>query len=198
MTQIFLSVIIYNRQGTARCAPAQADECLLAIDATTGKLLASTFTNWTIYDYAPTMNSDGTLLGFLEGFDEVCNDPFNNYLFARVNLATATATPIACISNSTVIDEGPWMSSFSLDQTLFATASGDAEAGAAQLVVLNPTNGATITNNQLPGLGKALGAFQALFWVWYALFIEGDVGNYDFGSHIPFLYFCRDVQFMNL
>lgn len=195
---VFYTQASYDlRQGSARCAPKASDDCLLAVDASTGKLLSSTFTNWTVYDYAPTMSSDGTVLGFLEGFDQVCNDPFNNYLFAHVNLATATATPIACIANSTVIHEGPWVSSFSLDQSLFATASGDAEGDPAQVVVLNPADGSTVVNQALPGLGKALGAFKQLFWVWSVYFSPFTLVIWH-SLIIHSLIHCRDVQFMAL
>jgi hypothetical protein len=42
-------------------------------------------------------------LGWLEGFDTLCNNPENNFLFAEINLMKGTATPIACIQNNITV-----------------------------------------------------------------------------------------------
>lgn len=128
----------------------------------------------------------------MNGFDQVCNDPYNEFLFASVNLAGAQATPIACIPTSAVDQEDEWyevnwfwfcccefplisdvrISSFSLDGSIFATASGDGDSGQAQLLVLDATNGRTIYNNALNGLGQALQSASGVYWIWGVNFIS--------------------------
>jgi hypothetical protein len=70
------------------------------------------------------------------------------------------------------------ISSFSLDNTLFATASGDGDSGQAQLLIINPTNGATLYDTTLPGLGPALGSASGVYWIWGVNFI-GDSSSVD-------------------
>jgi hypothetical protein len=152
-----------------KCAPKDSDLCLLQIDAGTGKLETAKYTNWTVYKYGKQL-SDGTILAFVEGFDELCKHPYNNYLFAKVNLNTATATPIACISRDVTIQMDEWISSFSKDQSLFAT--GSRFGGNAQFLVLNTTNAQTVINSKLEGLDKALGTQLGLYWIWSVDFLN--------------------------
>ncbi len=116
------------------------DLCLLALDAKTGVLRSSQFTNFTVYKYsAPTSPSsanssvaaDNTLLAFVEGFDSQCGAPNSDahFAFATVDLTAATATLRACVSSTVTIDEEEWDSSFSTDYSMMDTGSGDAEAG---------------------------------------------------------------------
>jgi hypothetical protein len=39
----------------------------------------------------------------LKGFDKLCDHPYNDFLFAKVWLDTASAVPIACIPRSVTI-----------------------------------------------------------------------------------------------
>jgi len=161
------------RDASAACAPKQSDECLLSIDSQTGALLSSVFTpNFTVYKYAPQRNSDGTVLAWMNGFDSLCNNPYDEFLFGYVNLEKATAEPIACISTDTVVDMDEWISSFSPDLTMMATGSGNAYAGQAQLLVFDTANAKTIINGRLSGLGNALGAYMGLFSVWSVDWIQ--------------------------
>jgi len=147
------------------CAPEDSDMCLLNLDGTTGALNSATYTNWTIYKYGPMLNT-GEMLTWMEGFDSLCKHPYNDFLFAKVDLSTATATPIACITQSVTVDMDEWIASFSLDGSLFATGSGDAETAYPQLLVFDTSTGATTLNSTLPGLAEALKTYQNLFVVW--------------------------------
>jgi len=159
------------RKLNERCAPVDSDECLLRIDANTGNMLSAKWVNFTVYKYANYLNDDGTILGFLEGFEELCDHPYDNFLFANVDLEKATAIPIKCIPKDVVIHEAQWISSFSKDNSLFATASGDAE-GESQLIIFESANANVKINNHLEGLGKALNAAEGLFWIWSVDFIN--------------------------
>jgi len=166
---VFYIQASYDLRDTP-CAPDQSDMCLLTLDGTDGTLKAALWTNWTAYKYSQQASSDGNLLTFVEGFDSTCQDPYNNFAFATVNLASASATLINCISHNATIDMDEWISSFSLDDSLMATASGDAEAGAAQLLVFDTKSGNSVLNTALTGLAQALGAAEGLFDVWSADF----------------------------
>jgi len=111
------------------------------------------------------VDSNGNILAWLEGFDQLCNNPENNFLFAEVNLQTAKATPVACISQDVVVHMDEWIASFSLDGSMMATGSGDGEAP-AQLLVLNTQTGKTILNSDLSGLKQALKSTDGLFFIW--------------------------------
>ncbi len=54
---------------------------------------------------------------FLSSFYSIpcslCNHPYNDFLFATVNLHTVKATPIACISKNVTVQMDEWISSFS-------------------------------------------------------------------------------------
>lgn len=66
------------------------------------------------------------MIAWIEGFDEICKHPYDDFLFARVDLHKATATPISCIPRDVTVQEDEWIGSFALDGSLFATGSGDA------------------------------------------------------------------------
>lgn len=71
-----------------------------------------------------------------------------------------------------VVDqEDPGVSSFSLDDSLLATASGDGDAGEAQLLILHVQTGKVLFNNKLTGLGQALKSVNGLYWVWSVSFL---------------------------
>eukprot|EP01121_Diplochlamys_sp_Union-15-3_P017159 TRINITY_DN598_c0_g1_i3.p1 TRINITY_DN598_c0_g1~~TRINITY_DN598_c0_g1_i3.p1 ORF type:complete len:230 (-),score=47.03 TRINITY_DN598_c0_g1_i3:64-753(-) len=157
---------------TEGCGGKDSDLCLLAIDANTGNINSQKLTNWTIYKYTPTLDSSGNLLAWIEGFDSVCKHPYDNFLFATVNLRNASATPIACIPTNVTDHEGPWVSDFSINQKLFATASGSGDVGEAQLLVFDTNTGSVVVNSALEGLGKALKSASGLFWVWNLSFLS--------------------------
>jgi hypothetical protein len=147
-----------------KCAPQDSDNCLLEINSDTGALLSAKFTNWTVYKYGNSLDEQGNVLGFLEGFTELCKHPYNNFLFAKVNLNTATAKPIGCIDKDLSIQMDEWISTFSKDEKLFAT--GSRIGGNAQFLVLDPTSGKTLLNSKLDGLADALGTTLGLYWIW--------------------------------
>ncbi|KAH3761016.1 hypothetical protein Pelo_7177 [Pelomyxa schiedti] len=161
------------RDASEQCAPGSADLCLLKINAADGSLMASTYTNYTVekFQSSHSTSSENTAIAFVEGFSNICHHPYNNYAFATIDLETAQATFSACMDESVSIDMDPWISSFSTDLTLFATGSGDAEAGEAQVVVLDVGTGKAITNTKLDGLGQALRAVSGLYDVWSVDFI---------------------------
>jgi len=118
------------------------------------------------------MQSDGTVLAWLNGFSGFCGeDPLDSYLFARLNLSAATATPIACVPKNVIIQEDEWIASFSFDGTLFATGSGDADTGYSQLLVFDTQTGALRTNSSLSGLSEALKSADGQVLVWSVDFV---------------------------
>jgi len=164
----------YPLNQQAYCSTDETQLCLINIDANTGNLISTKFTNWTVYKFAGNMDSKTTVLAWLYGFDGLCDNPYDDFLFARVNLLTATATPIACIPKSVVDQEDEWISDFSLDNpnpSYFATASGDGDSGEAQLLIFRPANGSAVVNNNLPGLGTALGSVDGIYWIWGVTFL---------------------------
>jgi len=151
------------RQQT--CAPSDSDECLLALDATTGALVSAMWTNWTVYRYGPRLPS-GELLCWMEGFDSLCQHPYNNFLFAKVNLAGAKAAPVSCIPQEVTVNMDEWIASFSPDGSLFATGSGNTETGEPQLLIFDSSSGAVMLNSNLPGLASKLETYDGLFLIW--------------------------------
>jgi hypothetical protein len=153
------------------CGPSQEDLCLLNIDANTGALRNAMYTpNWTAYRYGPLGNANNVLT-FIEGTEQMCHTgPDNDFLFGSVNLNTATATVSACLAQNIIIHEAPWCSSFSLDSSMLATASGDAE-GNSQLLILNTATGNAVVNANINALAKVLGAAENMFWIWSLNFV---------------------------
>eukprot|EP01116_Phalansterium_solitarium_P011732 TRINITY_DN2749_c0_g2_i1.p1 TRINITY_DN2749_c0_g2~~TRINITY_DN2749_c0_g2_i1.p1 ORF type:complete len:368 (+),score=120.92 TRINITY_DN2749_c0_g2_i1:54-1106(+) len=151
------------------CGQVSSDECLLALDATTGALKSSVYTNFTVNKFGPA-DSSGSLLAWVEGFDDFCENPGDDFLFAKLDLTTAKATPIACIRN--VLNANEWIASFSLDGSMMATGSGDSQ-GPAQLVVFNTTDASTVVNTDLAGLGQQLKGKNGVFYIWSIDWING-------------------------
>lgn len=108
----------------------------------------------------------------MEGFADLCKHPYNDFLFASVDLSTATATPISCIPTDVTVQMDEWISSFSLDGTLFATGSGDAETGSGQLLVFHVPSGQLLLNSTLPGLAQELKSADNFFFVWSVDFVQ--------------------------
>jgi len=158
------------REESEWCAPNNADLCLLSVDGLTGDLLSAKWTNWTVYKFGP-QQTDGNFLTWMYGFESLCKHPYDDFLFAYVNLADASATPIACIEKNVTVHEDEWISSFSLDGTLFATGSGDAETGVPQVLVFKAKTGATLLNTALPGLAAALKTIDGIFMIWSVDFL---------------------------
>ena len=156
-----------------KCAPADEDECLLKLDVSSGDLVAATYTDYTIYGIAgvPDQERANSITTFMAGFSSQCptnNDPSTNpgYAFGSVNLDTANATLSACLDPSVVIDMDEWISSFSADASLWATASGDAYGDPSQLLVVDVASGKPVYSSRLDSLPKTLGAAQNLIWIW--------------------------------
>jgi len=150
---------------TNPCAPVNSDLCLLELDVATGSLKSAVWTNWTIYKYGPMLKS-GSLLAWMEGFDDLCNHPYDDFLFADVNLATATATPVACIPKDVVVQMDEWIASFSLDNSLFATGSGDQYTGTSQLLIFDTSTANVVLNTTLSDLPKQLGSYDNFVFIW--------------------------------
>eukprot|EP01094_Clydonella_sp_ATCC50884_P000273 TRINITY_DN1021_c0_g1_i2.p1 TRINITY_DN1021_c0_g1~~TRINITY_DN1021_c0_g1_i2.p1 ORF type:complete len:336 (+),score=71.36 TRINITY_DN1021_c0_g1_i2:100-1107(+) len=154
-----------KRHESEWCDPNNdAALCLLQVDQKSGELLSSTFTNYTVYKFADTPNANGTVLSFMFGFEGLCRHPYEDFLFANVNLTSAEATPIACIPQKVTIQEDEWISSFSQDRSMFATASGFGSE--LQFLSFNATTGAVLANTDLPNLAKTLGAAEGLVFIW--------------------------------
>jgi hypothetical protein len=95
----------------------------------------------------------------------------NRLVSIQVNLASAKAVPIACMPKSVVEHEDPDVSSFSLDDQLLATASGDGDSGEAQLLILHTQTGKVAVNNKLEGLGAGLKSVNGVYWIWSVAFL---------------------------
>jgi hypothetical protein len=164
------------RDAAKRCAPVNSDECLLSLNAETGELLTSQWTNWTVYKWGPPIKGHGPKastqrLTWMYGFEGKCQHPYEDFLFAAVDPATATATPIACMSKNTTVHMDEWIADFNAEGSLFATGSGDAETGIPQLLVFDPSTGKTVLDSKLSGLAQALGSVDKFVFVWGVDFV---------------------------
>jgi len=128
-------------------------------------MINATYTNWTIYKYGK-LDNKGNMIAWMEGFPDLCNHPYNDFLFAIVNLQRATANLISCIPQNVTVQMDEWIASFSLDGTLFATGSGDAETAEGQLLVFHTPSGGLLLNTDLSSLKKALKTIDGFFFVW--------------------------------
>eukprot|EP00003_Mantamonas_plastica_P024871 TRINITY_DN4740_c0_g1_i1.p1 TRINITY_DN4740_c0_g1~~TRINITY_DN4740_c0_g1_i1.p1 ORF type:complete len:383 (+),score=138.99 TRINITY_DN4740_c0_g1_i1:51-1199(+) len=148
------------------CGPSAASLCLLQLDVSSGALVSAKYTpNWTAYKYGK-QNQNGKVLTWVNGFDKECQHPYNDFAFASVDLNTANATLISCIPKDVTVQEDEWESSFSHDDSMMATASGNAEKPHPQVLVFDTSSAKAILNAELTGLNKALGAAEGLLWVW--------------------------------
>ena len=173
-----LSRGVYYAQGSypltkdARCDADDTTSCLFAINSTSGALLSShPLPTFQVYRYADQpVSADGTVLAWGFGFQDVCNRTLDSYAFARVHLASATATRVACIDEEkATIHKSPEMGAFSSDASRFAFATGDSvETGLRQLIVFDTATGAVLLNSKLDGLPKALGVspIAPFFAIW--------------------------------
>jgi len=165
-TNIFYVQAGYDKRPQ-RCAPKDWENCFLAIDWNTGELKSAKYTNYTVYNYGRLNSDPSNLLAWVEGFDSYCQHPYNDFLFARVNLLTAEAKPIACIN--VTIQEEPWESAFNDDESLFVTASRFAQD--TQFLVLDPMTGKTLLNSRLDGLAEKLQCAELLYYIWDVAFV---------------------------
>jgi hypothetical protein len=53
--------------------------------------------------YPTGVDTDGTVLAWVFGFQKTCGKDLNSFAFARVHLATATAKLVACIAKKDVV-----------------------------------------------------------------------------------------------
>lgn len=173
---------IYYAQGSypltpdAHCGADESSQCLFAINSTTGELLSSKALrhglagNFQVYRYMDgPVAADGTVLAWGFGFQDTCGHNLNSFAFARVHLATATPTRIACADQSATVHMKPEMGAFSSDGTRFAFAAGDSvETGLRQLLVYETATGKLILNSDLKALPKALGVSSdaPFFAIW--------------------------------
>lgn len=135
------------------------------------------------YADAP-VGPDGTVLAWGFGFQDACGKTLNSYAFAKVHLATATATRLACIDQkAATIHKSPEMSAFSHDGSRFAFATGDSiETGLRQMLVYEPQTGKLLLDSKLEGLPRALGVspeapFFAVWGLAHMPSVAGDVGQ---------------------
>jgi hypothetical protein len=152
------------------CAPLAYEQCLLAVNTTTGALLSAKYSpqQYQVFKYGAGINDAGDIAAFMEGFNSFCGVPSNGsaVAFGRINLNTATATPHACVPQSVVIDTDDWIASYNQHETILATASGNGEGDPPQFISFNVSTGQPLVNTQLTGLAKALGADMGLIFVW--------------------------------
>ena len=157
------------REGSARCAPSDVDNCLIALSE--GQLTSSIYTPFDIYAFGyPTAPGASSVMSWLF-WESACRQSLNSYLFATLDLSTAQATPIACVPSNLTIDFDEWIAAFSLDNSLFATASGNSEGDPAQLLVFDTKTATPIVNSDLKGLPLRLGAWSNLIFIWSVDFI---------------------------
>jgi pyruvate/2-oxoglutarate dehydrogenase complex dihydrolipoamide dehydrogenase (E3) component len=100
--------------------------------------------NFTVYKYGQSIRTDGSMIAWVEGFDNICQHPYNNFALANVTLNTATASLVACMDHNVTLHMDEWITSFSADHTLLATGSGNAETADPQLLVLDTSSGKVI------------------------------------------------------
>lgn len=168
------------------CAPLSWMDCMLAIDAQTGKLLSTRYNpNEHCYRFGPAevptaeaqrrampagtvAASSPIVMAFVVGMNSRCNrtESETSYAFAEVALATSNFTLVSCASAKVVIHEGPWISSFSLDSRMFVTSSGSGDGDDPQFLAYDVASGAVMVNTRLSGLAKALKADMNLIFVW--------------------------------
>jgi len=150
---------------TKTCGPADSSLCLLAINSRTGALINATYTpDFTVYKYAQQAEQRN-VFSWVFGFVDTCQDPYNDFAFASVTLDAGTAKLVNCIQHNVTVHMDEWITSFSTDDSLLATGSGDAEA-TAQLLIFETATGKARINSNLTGLAQALHAAEGLFDIW--------------------------------
>jgi len=167
-TQMYYTQASYD-QREKKCAPVDSDLCMLQINSKTGQLVDAVFTNWTmyhLYDGQVSRRPDGSveMLGWIEGFPDLCKHPYNDFLFAQVNLHTGKARPVACLDHSVSIQEDEWIAAFTPDGTKLATASRWSDD--TQFLVLDTATGKALVQSSLKGISQKLGAKLGLFYIW--------------------------------
>src|SRR3989338_3063020 len=128
-TNSFYAIASHDlREGTARCAPEEVDNCLITLNG--GTLVSSVYVPFDIYAFgSPIINnsssssssssvsSSTSVMAWLY-WEEKCPRPGNAYLFATLDLASAAATPLACVPAPVSLDWDEWIAAFSLDNSL--------------------------------------------------------------------------------
>ncbi len=46
--------------------------------------MSTRYTNFTVYKFSDTIDTNGQILAWMEGFDSLCDNPYDNFLFAKV------------------------------------------------------------------------------------------------------------------
>jgi hypothetical protein len=152
------------------CAPQAFEQCMLAVNTTDGSLLSAKYSpqQYQVFKYGRGINDGGSIVAFMEGFNSFCGVPANGsaVAFGSIHFVTAIATPTACVPQSIVIDTDDWIASYSHDESILATASGNGEGDPPQFVAFNVSTGVPLVNTQLTGLPAALGADMGLIFIW--------------------------------
>lgn len=159
------------RTDGKQCAPKQVDQCLLAI--ANGQMTQTIYTPFTIYQFGSVNPgaADDTVPVWLF-WEQQCQQGDNSYLFGALNLTSGSAKPTACIPRDLVIDWDEWIGAFSLDNSLFATASGNSEGDPSQLLVFNTSTGVPLVNSQLTDIPRQLHAWSNLIFIWAVSFVK--------------------------
>ena len=106
-----------------KCGPHDYSLCMISMDVSNGNMKYTIYNNFTVYRYGNQIQN-GNVLIWAFGFESlwlkiffcflhfffffifytfffISNHTGEDFLFATLNLANATATPIACISKNT-------------------------------------------------------------------------------------------------
>ena len=187
------------RNNSAKCqAPSDSSLCLLEIDEKSGEIVESTYTNFTAYKFNQASVSTD-VMSFVEGAFGQCyqNATESSYSFARVNLITAEATFESCVDTLIVMDE--WISSFSPDDSQFATASGNTESGQGQLLVVDTATGKTVLNADINKIGTMLGKVSGLvFSVIGELYLKLSFESITLARWCSFICQLRDLRIIQV
>ena len=159
----------YDLNYSHPCAPRQSDLCMISIDVNNGNTLNKIGpNNYTIYQYYYNVsninNNIQDVLVFVEGFDNICKHPYNNFGFAKINLVTTDIQLLTCIDRNITIEFTEY-TAFNNDGTLFAEAVGNTET-TTQVLIIDVNTGMSVVNTDLPGLGRKLPAWLDLYVIW--------------------------------
>ena len=165
----------YDLNFTHPCAHEDTQECMIAIDGISGTMLsAKEANNFTLYGVQPppsisttrkkNVETDTTVMAFVDGFEDECKHYYNNYAFATVDLMEPSATLVSCLQNGITIEDTEY-TAFNKDGSMFANAVGDDETE-TQVLIFNTTNGRVIVNSDLDGLGRLLLAYADIYVIW--------------------------------
>ena len=150
----------YPLSSRASCDVDATSDCLLAINATNGKLVSSKLLlhNVIIYDFfLGDKTNASNVLAFVYGFESICKHPYESYAFVHLDLTNGKIVDLpVCMTKSITVHQKPEMGTFSKDGKYFALANGDTEGSDFQFLLFNTETGEAVVNSDLKGLKKAL------------------------------------------